>query len=257
MVDFLEHVGFYIKGVDYSSRSAHAGAVGSPFLLRESGGILHLGKLDRFHYLTYHTVAEDHDGETVFIGFVESVVHDVDGFLNGIGSVNEHVIIAVTATFDSLEIVGLRGLDTAESGAASDHIDYDAGKFGAANVADTLLFKANAGRARRSHRARAASGGAVYHIDGGDFAFRLNEAAAHFGQTLAEILRYLVLRGDGIAEEGSAPASHGGFGYGFVTFHKFFHRRSSYLSTVMATSGHIKAHEVHPIQPSETTSATK
>ena len=44
------------------------------------------------------------------------------------------MIVSVSAAACSLEIIGLAGLDTAESGTASLDVDYERGKIGAGEI---------------------------------------------------------------------------------------------------------------------------
>ena len=249
----FEIVGIYQQRVDNSSSFSRTRAVGSPFFFRQRTEVFHRREFHGFHNLSEHTVAEYHNGNSVFIRNVESVVHNIHAFLNAVGSVNYHMIIAVSAAFGRLEVISLRRLNSAESGAASYHINYYAGYLRATDITDTFLHKAYAGAGRTRHRSRARSARAVKHIYRSDFALRLYERSSDLEQSPTHIFGNFVLRRDRVSEERSATAADSRFGNRLVTFHQFFHSQTSsgrkvlYLSTVITQSGHIIAQEAHPI----------
>ena len=81
------------------------------------------------------------------------------------------------------------------------------------------------------HR-RAGACRAINHIDGRDLALRLQEAAAlHLGQALGHIFGYLILGGDGIAEEEAAPGLDGRLSDRLVPLHKHFLTHGAVLLT--------------------------
>ena len=145
MVKFFQRVGLDIQTVDDTTVFADAASGCRPVFFRKFFDILHFGQFDRFHNLTEHTVAQNHDGNTIFVGFVKSVVQNIDAFLHAVGAVNEHMIIAVSAALRRLEVVALCRLNTAESGAAPDHIDDYARKFRAGDIRNAFLFQRDSG----------------------------------------------------------------------------------------------------------------
>ena len=97
-----------------------------------------VGELNGFHHLTEKTIGKDHYGGAELIGHIESLYGICSHFLNGAGSIygNEEVVVA--ACLGCKIIVGLCGLDTAETGAASLNVYDDAGKVAACGIGDTL-----------------------------------------------------------------------------------------------------------------------
>ena len=178
-------------------------------------------ELNGLHHLTDDTVGKQHDGGAVLVGKIERVVHKIDGLLYGGGSQDYHVIVAVTAALGGLEIIALRGLNGAQTGAAAHHVADNAGQLGACDVAYALLLKADARGGGAGHYPCARARGAVYHIDSGDLALCLQEAPADLGHTSSHVLGNVVLRSDGIAEEETAAGLDGGFCDSLAALHQF------------------------------------
>ena len=130
------------------------------------------------------------------------------------------MIVAVAAALDALEIVALRGLDVAQTGAAAHHVDDDGGNTGACAVGNALLLQGHAGAGRRSDDAGAGTGSAVHHVDGRHLALGLQEAAADLGHTGGHVLRDLRLGSDGVAEEETGACANGSLRNSFAALHK-------------------------------------
>ena len=195
--------------------------VGGPGLLLVVDDVLiHLGEDDGLHHLADHAVRDDHDGVAVFVGGVESDLHEVDGLLHGGGGEDDETVITVAAALGGLEVVALAGLDGAEAGAAAHDVHDDAGQLGGGYVADALLLEGHAGGGGAGEDARAGAGSAVDHVDGADLALGLQEAAADLRHARGHVLGYLRLRGYRVAEEVAAAGADRGFSYGFAALHK-------------------------------------
>ncbi len=130
------------------------------------------------------------------------------------------MVVAVAAALDALEIIALRGLDVAQSGAAAHNVQNYAGQLRTRAVADAFLLQGDAGAGGGSDGAHAGTGRAVDHVDCRNFAFRLQEAAAHFRHTGGHILRNFCLRCNRIAEEESRASPDGRFSDRFAALHQ-------------------------------------
>ena len=131
-------------------------------------------------------------------------------------------VVTVAAAAGSLIVVALSGLDGAQAGAATHHVDDNGRQLSATHIGDAFLLQGNSGRGRRGHNAHATAGSAIDHVDCSHLGFRLQEAAADLGQMQRQVFRNLVLRGDGVTEEVFTAGTNGGFGNGFIAFPKFF-----------------------------------
>ena len=146
-----------------------------------------------------------------------------------------------------LPIVRLRRLNGTETRTTAFDVNDQTRKVGACDVGDTLALERNARRRRTRHDTCTSGGCAVHHIDGSDFAFRLQIGAALFGHALGHVGCKLGLRGDRVTEEESATCADGALGDGLVALHEYFLCHVSHLQTVIATSGHITAHVAQPV----------
>ena len=168
--------------------------------------------------------------------------------LHRIGRQDDGAIIAVPSSPGGLEIIALGGRNPPQAGAAAGDIDDDGGKFAPGQVGDSLLHEGNARGGRGSHGPGPGGGGAEEHVDGSDFAFRLDETALDFREFLGKEFGDIVLRGDRVAEIIPAAGFDGAAGQGFVAFYeKTFLHRKAYLHTSMTTSGHISAQRAQPV----------
>ena len=140
--------------------------------------------LDGLHHLTEHTVGKNHRGHTILISLVESSADEVDHLLDGAGSENKNMQIAVAGRSCRLPVIRLRGLDSAESGTAALDVDNDRRKIRTCHIRYTLGLEADSGRGRGSHRADTCGCRTENHIDGGDFALRLKICTAYFRHDL-------------------------------------------------------------------------
>ena len=168
------------------------------------------------------------------------------------GSQDDHVEVTVTAALGGLEVVGLRGLDTAETGAAALDVDHQRGEIGAGQVGQALALEGDSGGGGGGHDAGAGGGHAVDHVDGGNLGLSLEEHAADLGETLGHVGRDLGLGGDGVTEVVAAARDDGGLRDGLVTLHKYLicHVGHSPFSTLMMQSGHMVAQKAQPMQSS-------
>lgn len=137
------------------------------------------------------------------------------------------MVIAVAAAPGHLEIVRLAGLDAADAGAAAGNVQDHRRHLGAGQEAKPLLHQGDARGGGGNEHAAAGSACAIGHVDGAQFAFRLDKAAAPLRQLPGHILWDLALGGDGVAEIVLATAPHGGFREGLVAFHQNLFRHSA------------------------------
>ncbi len=83
------------------------------------------------------------------------------------------MIVAMTATFHSLEIIGLRGLDGAETRTSAHNVQYQCGQRCRRYIGDTLLLEADARRGGGGHHCFSAGSTAINHVDGRHLGFCL------------------------------------------------------------------------------------
>ena len=140
--------------------------------------------LDGLHHLTEHTVGKNHRGHTILVRLIEGSADKIDHLLNGAGRKNENMQITVAGRSCRLPVIRLRGLDSAESGAAALDVDNDRRKIRTCHIRYTLGLEADSGRGRGSHRADTCGCRTENHIDGGDFALRLKICTAYFRHNL-------------------------------------------------------------------------
>ena len=130
------------------------------------------------------------------------------------------MIVTVAAALDALEIVALRSLDVAQTGAAAHDVQDHAGQLGAGAVGNALLLQADAGAGGGGDDAGTGTGCAVHHVDGRNLALGLEEAASDLRHTGGHVLGNLGLRSDGIAEEEARAGTNGGLGDCFASLHQ-------------------------------------
>ena len=189
-----------------------------PGLLGEA--LLGLRQNDRLHHLAQHAVGKHHNRRAVLVGQVEGVIDAVGHLLHCRGSKHGHEEVAVPRRARGLPIVGLGGLDAAETRAPSLHVDDDARQIRACHVRNALAFKRDSGARRGRHRTSAGGRGAIHHVDGRDLAFSLQIRPANLRHALGHVGRKLGLRRDGIAEEETAPSAQRTFCERLVSLHE-------------------------------------
>ena len=90
------------------------------------------------------------------------------------------------------------------------------GEHGAGKIAYSLALQAYARAGGAGHGAHSAGGGTVGHICRGDLALALDEHSADLRPAGGEVLRYLALRGGGIAGKEATAAGPRGRGHRFL-----------------------------------------
>ena len=85
-------------------------------------------------------VAEHHDGNAVFIGFVERHISHIAHLLHGRRRKDDHLEVAVAERARCLPVIGLGRLDRAQARAAAFDVDDDAWKVGACHIRDALAL---------------------------------------------------------------------------------------------------------------------
>ena len=216
----LQVVGLQVDGTDQiGARSprcpctAHSGGGG-----KDGAG----GEFHGLHHLADEAIGQHDRGIAVAVGQVEGEGGEVGHLLDGIRRQHEGAVVAVAAAFDDLVVVALLGGDVAEAGTGAHDVGDDAGEFRAGQVAEAFLHQADAGTAGGGHAAHAGRGAAVQHIDGGDFAFGLDEDSAGAREVEGGGLGDLAGRGDRVAVEGAASGQDGGLDDGFIAFGELF-----------------------------------
>ena len=206
-------------------------------ILRLLGGLVlgqeriahHVGQLDGLHHDADDAVDQDHHGIAILLGVVPGMVGHVDRFLHGLGREHQQLVAAVAVRLGCLPVVLLRTGDRADAGAAAHDRADDNRKMIAGRLGDALRLQRDAAGGRGGHRTRAAKGGAVDHIDGGDFGFALQEDAANLRHSSGEILGNFILGSDRVTGKEAASASDGSFSNRFAALHEpLFHDASSF-----------------------------
>ena len=184
---------------------------------------MHFGLVDLhgLHHLSHGAVRQQHDRHAVLVRQVEALDGQISHFLHARGGEHQHVEIAVARAAGGLEVVRLGGLNAAQAGAAALHVHHQRRKLRARHVRETLALQGDSRAGGGGHHAMARGGHAVDHVDGGDFALRLQEASADFGHALGHVGGDLRLRRDGITEVVSATGLNRGLRDGFVALHQY------------------------------------
>ena len=196
------------------------GTLPGNLLLRAAG--LHGWQHHLLHHLSDDTVAEDHRRIAVLESQLEGEVHEVCHLLHRGGRQHDDIVVAVATAAGGLEIVTLRGLDGAQSGTASLHVDHHSGNLRTCHVGDALLHQRHTGTRRGGDDALACARPAMHHVDSRHLALRLqhHHAGGLPGLEQGERLYNLTLWCDGIAEEAIRPTSYTGMGYRLIAFHQ-------------------------------------
>ena len=126
----------------------------------------------------------------------------------------------MTGGFCRLIVIGLCGLDAAETGTAALYVDDDAGKVTACYVGNTFAFETYSGGRGRSYCSCAGSGCTENHVYCGNFGFSLKRKSAALGHILCHIFGKLGLGSDGVTEEKLAAGAYCRLGDCFVALHK-------------------------------------
>ena len=201
-------IGLEVDGTDQIflrlRRSFH-----SPGLFRRRA--LAVLELQRFHHLADEAVGQNDGGVAIFVGQFEGQRCEIGHLLHGGGSEDEIVVVPMASPLHHGEIVALLRGDVAEARAAAHYIDDHAWKFGACNIGDAFLHQAQTWAGGGGHDARAGRSRAVDHVDGGDFAFRLQECSADLRDIKSGGLGDLAGGCDGISVEGTASGENRAF----------------------------------------------
>ena len=206
----------------------HLGAGGGPGVI-VAEGVAGLGQGNGLHHLAHGAVCQHHGGHAVLPRQMQGAAGEVGHLLDGGRREDQHMEVAVAGAAGDKEVVGLGGLDAAETGAAALDVDDQGGQVCAGEVGDTLSLQGDAGAGGGGHGRVAGGGDAIDHVDGRDLALGLEEGLGHF---LGHVRGDLGLRGDGIAEVVAAAGQNGGLREGFVPLHQngFTHKPAPFLS---------------------------
>ena len=194
------------------------GACNSPLRLAGRGGRCH--KLDWLHHLSDKPVGKQDNGIAIAIGKFKRKSRQVGHFLHGVGRKHDGAIVAVATTLYHLVIIALLRSDVAKARPAARDVSNDTWELGARHVADAFLHEADAGSARCCHAANSGRRSAVEHIDGGNFALRLQEDASDLRHVEGSGLGYLAGRRNWISVERPAPGQDRALHDCFVALHQ-------------------------------------
>ena len=110
--------------------------------------LLGTSRLDRrqnhlLHHLTNDTIAQNHRRIAILKGKRKGEINEISHLLNRSRSQHNHIIVAVTTTAGSLEIITLGWLDGTQTRTATLHIDDNARNLSTCHVRDTLLHQSH------------------------------------------------------------------------------------------------------------------
>ena len=105
-------------------------------------------RLDRrqnhlLHHLTNDTIAQNHRGIAILESKRKGEIYEISHLLNRSRSQHNHIIVAVTTTAGSLEIITLGWLDGTQTRTATLHVDDNARNLSTCHVRDTLLHQSH------------------------------------------------------------------------------------------------------------------
>ena len=110
--------------------------------------LLRTTRLDRrqnhlLHHLTNDTIAQNHRRIAIFNGKRKGEINELCHLLNRSRSQHNHIIVAVTTTAGSLEIITLGWLDGTQTRTATLYVDDNARNLSTCHVRDTLLHQSH------------------------------------------------------------------------------------------------------------------
>ena len=269
-ITLLHHFRFQFQGSHDIRLSVLLTTDGSPrtFLcnLLFRAARFHRRKHHLLHHLTDDTITQYHRRITVFESQGESQVHEVSHLLHRSRSQYNHIIVTITTTTSSLEIITLRRLDSTQSRTATLHVDDDTRNLGTRHIGNTLLHQSHTRTRRSSKHTLTSTRTAINHIDGSHLTLSLEH---HHTRSLprfeqSQSLYNFTLWSNRIAKETIHTTSDAGMSNRLITLHQsyftfllFSHYSFSFLRyTVIHPSGHTMAHEVQPTHASGTAAST-
>ena len=141
-------------------------------------------QFQRFHHLADEAIGQHNGGIAITVRELKSEPGQVRHLLHRGGRYDNILVIAMAAALDEGEIVALLRGDISKSRPAAHDVHNHAGKFRASQVRDAFLHQADPRAGGGGHDAKSRRGCAVDHIDGGNFAFRLEKRAADLRHVL-------------------------------------------------------------------------
>src|SRR6185436_11585313 len=180
-------------------------------------------QFDRLHHLPNEAVGHDDDGVAIAVSEIERKNRQVRHLLHGCRREYDVPIVAVAAAFYKTEVVALFRRNVPESRPGANNVDNHAGKLRAREVGNAFLHQAEAGARGCGHDAGPGRSCAVHHVDGGDFAFRLQERSADLWQIQSCRFGDLAGGGNGISVVLATAGQDGSLYDGDVTFTELPH----------------------------------
>ena len=95
------------------------------------------------HHLTDDTIAQNHGGVAILEGQLKGEIYEISHLLNTRRSQHDDLIVAITTTACSLELVTLRGLDRSQTGTATLNVHKHTRYLSTSHISDTLLHQSD------------------------------------------------------------------------------------------------------------------
>ena len=180
-------------------------------------------ELERLHHLPDKTVGQHDCRVAVFVREIEGQHGKVGHLLYRGRRQHDIAVVAVAAAFHHGEIVALFRPDVAEARSAAHYIDDHAGQFGAGEVGNAFLHEAEARPGGSTHDADPSRRCPIHHVDGGNFAFRLQERPADLRQIQRRSLDDFAGRCDRIPVVRPAPGKDCSLNHSDIAFTQLPH----------------------------------
>ncbi|OQB96082.1 MAG: hypothetical protein BWX80_04219 [Candidatus Hydrogenedentes bacterium ADurb.Bin101] len=144
---------------------------------------------------------------------------EIEHFLRIERRQNDGTVIAMTATPRRLVVIGLRGLDAAKPRSGTHNIGNQTGDLGTGKKRNAFLHQRNTGAGGTRHNTGTRGRSPQHHVNASQFTLSLQEGPPRFRKPPGQILRNLVLRGNGVAEITIQPGTHRAFSQGNISLY--------------------------------------
>src|SRR4051794_10555459 len=129
----------------------------------------------------------------------------------------------MATAFYQREIIALLRRDIAKTRASAYYVNDHAWQFCSGQIRHALLHQAHAGSGGGRHHPLAGRSRAIHHVDGRNFAFRLDERPADLGYVKCRVFGDFTGGSDGVSVVGATSGEHCAFHDGYVAFTQLSH----------------------------------
>ena len=182
-------------------------------------------KIERFHHLPNKAVSQDHRRIAVFVREIECQHGEIGHLLHRRRRQHDVAVVAMPAALDHGEIVALFRRDVTQSRPTAHYIHNHARQFRAGQIGHAFLHQAEAGAGGSTQDAHPSRRCSIHHVDGSDFALRLQKSSANLGEVERGILGDFAGWSDRIAVVGAASGEDRALHHRHVSFTKLPHGR--------------------------------